>query len=98
MKRDIVYGIKGEKPGFGQFVEVFMFEEDNHLGIDWTNEGHATVFHFLIKDKNDYEDFKNELTVVLKDCEDIGAAYYALEIYLNSEYADDFLEEYPEYK
>ena len=34
------------------------------------------------------------MTAVLRDCEDIGAAYFALEIYLGSEYADDFLEEY----
>ena len=96
MKRDVVYGTKDKAPSFGQFVEVFMFDEDNHLGINWTNNGYATVFHFLIKDKDDYEDFKNELTVVLRDCEDIGAAYYALEAYLNSPYIDDFLEEYPE--
>ena len=96
MIRDIIYGAKGEKPVFGQYVELFMFEEDNHLGIDWTNDGHAVVFHFLIKDKNDYEDFKNELIAVLKDCEDMGAAYYALEVYLNSPYAYDFLEEFPD--
>lgn len=96
MKRDIAYGTKDEAQSFGQFVEVFMFDEDNHLGINWTNNGYATVFHFLIKDKDDYEDFKNELTTVLRDCEDIGAAYYALEVYLNSPYADDFLDEYPE--
>lgn len=96
MIRDVIYGTKGEKPGFGQFVELFMFEEDNHLGIDWTNDGHATIFHFLIKDKNDYEDFKNELIAVLRDCKDIGEAYYELEAYLNSEYVDDFLEEYCE--
>lgn len=98
MIRDVIYGRKGEKPGFGQFVELFMFDEDNHLGIDWTNNGEATVFHFLIKDKDDYKDFKNELTAVLRDCEDIGEAYYELETYLNSEYIDDFLEEYPEYE
>jgi hypothetical protein len=98
MIRDVIYGTKDEKPGFGQCVELFMFEEDNHLGIDWTDDGHATVFHFLIKDKDDYEDFKNELTSVLRDCKDMGEAYYELEAYLNSEYADDFLEEYPEYE
>ena len=96
MIRDVVYGVKGEKPGFGQYVEVFMFEEDNHLGIDWINDGHATVFHFLIKDRADYEDFKNELTAVLRDCKDMGEAYYELEAYLNSGYVDDFLDEYPE--
>ena len=95
MISDVVYGAKGEKPVFGQYVELFMFEEDNHLGIDWTNDGHATVFHFLIKDKDNYEDFKNELTAVLRDCKDIGEAYYALEVYLNSPYVYDFLEEYP---
>lgn len=98
MISDIVYGAKSKKPAFGQYVELFMFEEDNHLGIDWTNDGHTTVFHFLIKDKDDYEDFKNELTAVLRDCKDIGEAYYELEAYLDSEYADDFLEEYPEYE
>ena len=98
MKRDIIYGTKGDVPSFGQFVEVFMFDEDNHLGINWTNNGYTTVFHFLIKDKDDYEDFKDELTAVLRDCKDIGAAYYALEVYLDSPYADDFLEEYPEYE
>lgn len=98
MIRDIVYGIKDEKPGFGQFVELFMFDEDNHLGINWTNDGHASVYHFLIKDRDDYEDFKNELTAVLRDCKDMGEVYYELESYLNSEYVDDFLEEYPEYE
>lgn len=98
MIRNVVYGEKGDKPGFGQFVELFMFDEDSHLGINWTNDGEAVVFHFLIKDKDDYEDFKNELAVVLRDCEDIGEAYYELETYLNSEYIDDFLEEYPEYE
>jgi hypothetical protein len=96
MRRDVVYGVKDEQPDFGQFVELFMFDEDRHLGINWMNDGNATVFHFLIKDKDDYEDFKNELMVVLRDCEDIGEAYYTLEAYLNSEYIDDFLEEYPE--
>lgn len=98
MKRDIIYGVKDEKPGYGQFVEVFMFDEDNHLGIDWTNNGCATVFHFLIKDKDDYEDFKNELTTVLRDCADIGEAYYNLESYLDSDEADEFLEEYPDFE
>jgi hypothetical protein len=96
MVRDIVYGTKGEKPGYGQFVEVFMHDEDNHLGIGWTNNGVATYYHFLIKDKDDYEDFKNELIAVLRDCEDMGEVYYELEAYLNSEYVGDFLEEYPE--
>ena len=54
--RNVVYGIKDEKSGFGQFVEVFMFEEDGHLGINWTNNGQVTVFHFLIRDKDDYEE------------------------------------------
>lgn len=98
MTRDVVYGTKSKKPEYGQFVELFMFDEDNHLGINWTNGGQATVFHFLIKDKTDYEDFKNELTTVLKDCEDIGAAYYMLEDYLSSECIDNFLDEYPEYE
>lgn len=96
MKRDVVYGTKGDTPIDGRFVEVFMFDENNHLGINWTSKNDINVFHFLIKDKDDYEDFKNELTAVLRDCEDIGAAYYALEVYLNSEYADDFLEDYHE--
>lgn len=98
MTRDVVYGYKDAKPGCGQFIELFMFDEDNHLGINWTNDGRATVFHFLIRDKTDYEDFKNELAAVLKNCEDIGSAYYTLEDYLDSEYVDDFLEEYPEYE
>ncbi len=96
MTRDIVYGAKSDKQGYGQFVELFMFDEDNHLGIDWTNNGHAEVYHFLIKDKEDYEDFKGEITAVLKDCKDIDSAHYALEVYLDSDYAEDFLEEYPD--
>ena len=98
MTKDIVYGTKSDKEGYGQFIELFMFDEDNHLGINCTNDGHANVFHFLIKDKSDYEDFKNELVTVLKNCEDIDKAYYALESYLDSACVDDFLEEYPEYK
>jgi hypothetical protein len=96
MIRNVVYGVKGDKPGYGQFVEIFMFDEDNHLGINWTNDGQATVFHFPIRDKDDYENFRDELIAVLNDCEDIGEAYFALEVYLNSEYAYDFLEEYCE--
>ena len=94
MIRDIIYGHEDNKPGFGQFVEVFMFE-DGYLGILWTNNEQRTAFYFIIKDQDDYEDFKNELAAVLKDCEDIGAAYYALEVYLSSPYVYDFLEEYP---
>lgn len=96
MIRDIVYGTKGDKTGYGQYVEVFMFDEDNHLGIDVTNDGHIAVYHFLIKDKSDYEDFRDELIAVLKDCSDINMAHSTLEVYLDSPYADDFLEEYPE--
>lgn len=96
MTRDVVYGAKGNKPGYGQFVELFMFDENSHSGINWTNNGQSTVFHFLIKDKDDYENFRDEIITVLKDCEDIDAAYYALEVYLDSDYADDFLEEYDE--
>lgn len=98
MTRDVIYGEKGERPGYGQFVEIFMFDEDNHLGIDWTNDGHGTIYHFLIKNKDEYEDFKNELKSILKDCPNIEEAYRALNAYLDSEYADDFLEEYPEYE
>ena len=98
MTRDVIYGTKGERPGYGQFVEIFVFDEDNHLGIDWTNDGHATIYHFLIKNKDEYEDFKNELKTILKDCSDIAEAHRALNAYLDSEYADDFLEEYPEYE
>ena len=96
MRRDIVYGTESDKPGFGQFVDVFMPGEDNYLRIGWVNNKVASWYHFLIKDKDDYEDFKNELVAVLRDCKDIGEAYYALEGYLNSEYVDDFLEEYCE--
>lgn len=96
MIRDVVYGTKGEKTGYGQYVEMFMFDEDNHLGIDVTNDGHIAVYHFLIKDKSDYEDFRDELIAVLKDCSDINTAHSTLEVYLDSPYADDFLEEYPE--
>ena len=39
MTRDVVYGTKSDKPGYGQFVEIFMFDEDSHLGINWTNNG-----------------------------------------------------------
>ena len=95
MREDIVYGTKGDKPGFGKFVKMFMgVEQDRHLGINWTNEGTVTVWHFWIRDTEDYENFRDELIAVLKDCEDIGAAYLALEVYLGSEYADDFLEDY----
>lgn len=96
MIRDVVYGTKGEKTGYGQHVEAFMFDEDNHLGVNVTNDGHITVYHFLIKDKSDYEDFRNELISVLKDCSDISMAHSTLKSYLDSPYADDFLEEYPE--
>lgn len=97
MIRDIIYGVKDEKPCFGQFVEIFLFEEDGHLGIDWTNNGQSVVFHFLIKDINDYEDFKNELTTILRYCADIDEVYDALDTYLDSGEAYEFLDEYPEY-
>ena len=96
MIRHTIYGVENKnKPGTGKFVEVFMLE-NGCLGIMWTNNEERSTFYFAIKDRDDYEDFKNELTAVLRDCEDIGAAYYALEVYLDSPYADDFLEEWPE--
>jgi hypothetical protein len=96
MKTDIVYGTQGEKAGYGQYVKIFMLDEDNHLGIDWTNDGRSVVFHFLIKDKDDYEDFKNELVSVLDCCDNINIAYNTLNSYLDSPYIYDFLDEYPE--
>ena len=98
MIRHTIYGVENKnKPGTGKFVEVFMLE-NGCLGIMWTNNEERSTFYFAIKDQDDYEDFKNELTAVLKDCEDIGAAYYALEVYLDSPYADDFLEDWLEIK
>lgn len=96
MRSDIIYGRKDERSGLGQFVELFMCDEDNRLGIEWFDKHQGTIFYFSLRDKDDYEDFKNELIAVLKECADIGEAYYALEVYLNSEYADDFLAEYTE--
>ena len=98
MREDIVYGTKGDKPGFGKFVNVFMFKDDRHLGINWTNDGHIDVFHFLIKDVDEYDDFKDELIAILKNCNDINEAYCELEAYLESGVADEFLDEYPEYE
>ena len=98
MREDIVYGFKGEQPGFGQFVKLFMFEDDRHLGINWTDNGHIDVFHFLIKDIREYDDFKDELIAVLRCCDDINEAYYELEAYLDSGVVDEFLEEYPDYE
>ena len=95
MRRDIVYGVYDERMEYGKFVEVFVgVEQERYLGIRWKKDGRVEVFHFLIRDLEDYRDFVDELKVVLRDCEDIGAAYLALEVYLESEYADDWLEEY----
>ena len=92
MRTDIIYGTKDEESGLGQFVELFMFDEDNRIGIEWANENHSMIFHAVIKDRDDYEDFRNELVSIFKGCEDIGEVYYELENYLSSEYVEDFLD------
>ena len=92
MRSDIIYGAKDEESGLGQFVELFILDEDNRIGIEWADNHQGTIFYALLKDKDDYEDFGNELVSILKSCDDIGEAYYELENYLSSEYADDFIE------
>ena len=92
MKTDIIYGSRDENTGFGQFVELFMLDEDSRIGIEWADNHQGTIFYALLKDKDDYEDFRNELVAITKDCDDIGEVYYELENYLGSEYADDFIE------
>lgn len=96
MRSHDVYGTRDMNSGFGEFVNIHLFE-DGMLSIYWSSNRHAISYFFKMKDMDDYDDFRNEIVSVLSECNDINEAYYELENYLGSDEIDDFLEEYHEF-
>lgn len=93
MRKDIVYGIKDKSFDFGNYIEIHLYE-DGLLRIYWSSSKHAVSYFFTMKDMDDYDDFRDEITSVLSECSDINEAYYELENYLGSEVIEEFLEEW----
>lgn len=94
MLRDIIYNTNNYKLKIYQHVKIFV-EENRHLMIEVRNNRHITAYHYTIIDENDYEDFKFEITSVIKDCKDFEEIERELRSYLESEYIYDFLEDCP---
>jgi hypothetical protein len=96
MEERVVYG---EKNGSfnGQFVTVFFDEADNHIGVNWTNENHAQVYHFILKDGYTFDDIANVIAEEMSICINIDDAHNMLEIFFDNS-GLQYLDEYPEYE
>lgn len=95
MLKDIIYNTNNYQLKIYQHIKIFI-EEDRHLMIEVRNNCDVTVYHYMIIDEDDYEDFKFEITSVIKDCKDFEEIEHELRSYLKSEYIYDFLEDRPE--
>ena len=91
VREDVVYG-NSDMDGFGEYVKIHL-NDDGMLRIHWSSDIHAVSYYFTMHDNDEYEDFRDELITVFRDCGDIGEAYYELENYLNSGEADLFVAE-----
>lgn len=95
MTEKIIYGTKNGCFN-GEFIEVFFDDSDRHVGINWTNEKHSEVYHFILKDGYIFDDF----VVLIKDymdcCVSITDAHNMLEIFLDND-GLKYLDDYPEY-
>lgn len=98
MQSKIVYGTKNGNFN-GEFVEVFYTEEDRHLGINWTHDTTATVYHFIIKGNYTFDNISSIIEDELSICININDAHNMLEIFFDNaglKYLDDYLEYEPE--
>ena len=93
--RNIVFGEKKKTTIDSQFIEAFIFKDDDHLGICWQNYEQVIVYHFMIKDRSKYKEFVEILSHVLKNCPNILSARYKLENFLEDE-AYQYLNDYPD--
>ena len=95
MTEKIIYGTKNGAFD-GQFIEVFFDDSDRHIGINWTNDKHAEVYHFILKDEYTFDDFISLIKMHTDCCIDMDDAHNMLEIFFDNDGAK-CLDEYPEY-
>ena len=93
----IVYGAKSGNCTTDKYVLISMHEDgSNHIYINFTDSGHACVYHFIIKDPNKYEEFVNGFSKRIAKCKTVDD----IEFKFNN--IDDFiyqyLDDYPEYE
>ena len=97
-QREIIYGKHSNPSWMGQCIEVFM-NNDGHLGINCTNNGHIDVFHYMIKSATYFETLIEEFKKIVSESNDINTAIDNIEEYCNiCCEADLFLAEYPDYE
>ena len=95
MTEKIIYGTKNGAFD-GQFIEVFFDDSDRHIGINWTNEKHAEVYHFILKDGYTFDDFISLIKSYADICISINDAHNMIEIFFDNDGAK-YLDDYPEY-
>lgn len=97
-KNELIYGSRnGEKSWMGKYINVFM-DNDGHLGISCTNDGRIEVHHYMIKNVDMFHAFIGDMRRFVSNACNIDEAIENLEAFLDSEYADVYLDEYPEYE
>ena len=95
MESKIIYGTKNGSFD-GSFIEAFFDASDRHLGVNWTHNKRAEVYHFLLNEKYTFDEFVEFLQKHLAGCVDITDAYHSLNLFFDHD-ERGFLEEYPEY-
>lgn len=95
---EVIFGINTGDLENDQYISISI--DDDHVCIVFFSLGHSCEYHFIIKDIDEYDEFKTHLVCLLKDCESV---YEAEETFNTSdsliyEYLDDYdvLDEFEE--
>lgn len=95
--KEVIWGKETGDLENDQYISIGLdSNEPRHVYIKFCNIGHMCVYHFIIKDIDDYEEFKIHLTYLIEDCENV---YDAEEMFNASDsFIYEYLDDYPEPK
>lgn len=93
---EVIFGVKTGDYKKDKYILVGIHNDSDHVYIEFMNAGKGTVYHFIIKDINEYDEFKINLTYFLEGCSNVAAAQDEFEKL--DEFLYEYLDNYPEYE
>lgn len=92
----VIFGSKNGDYKNDEYVSIGIHDDKEHVYIDFYNKGNACVYHFIVKDFDEYDEFVYRFTSLIGECSCVNEA----EDKFNG--SDDFLysylEDYPDYE
>ena len=96
-KNEMIYGKRSHPGWMSQSIEAFI-HNDGHFAINCTNKGKIEVYHYMIKGAELFDKLIEEIKKFISGADNIDDAINNLNLFLDSDYATMFLDDYPEYE